>query len=746
MRCSARSTAASPLEADATRRSHREGVQWSPRLGGETRLPRRGRAAQEPVVNGSFGVVRHEGALHGLGPDYSARFAADGVTFTPALGAAVAEPATLRVSLVDVRRGRDTLCARQPEVAPDADGNQVRYRHSADIVELHDVCVDGIEQSFVFATRPPGQGDLVVRCAIATTMSLASAGDDGVRFEHPGAGGVAFGAVTGIDAAGARCRGSLRCDGTTLEMALPASFVDSATYPLVLDPLIGSSFLIANIAGGSDVQPSIAYSHGAQRHLVVWSVPMSATTAEIRAQFVTSAGFLGPQTLLSTTATPGVRPAVAFVNRYYQFVLAWAGGSVASVVLMHATTGAQTGPMVWSQAPALVTGLALGGDIRSSIFGQYEDALCVVATRNPTTAAGSVRFRTVYTDTFLATLGPVTTVYGDVPLDFGAPAAAKHVGPTFAGSGRWVCSVGWRNQANPSSPGLTCFSVDTYDGTLCDYAPTSWTTGSGSYPLHTSVAVVGDGDYLVACQASASTIALRRGHATGSCQAGSLTLGLPFDPTGPGGSDDLPEVDFTGDRYVLVWRHATATTPNVKAMSVGVAAGAGAEHYVSGPSSSPQYDPAVVALRSGGDSFSDEALILWASAGIRARQWEATTSGGVTNLGGACGTIGLNDFASYGGTPVIGGTFTVSLVSPTAPVLGLIVGFSANPFACGPCTIVPTPDVLLGGGGTVAIAVPLEASLIGATLVTQWLQWRQAGCALLPDFGFSNALSFTIGE
>ena len=50
------------------------------------------------------------------------------------------------------------------------------------------------------------------------------------------------------------------------------------------------------------------------------------------------------------------------------------------------------------------------------------------------------------------------------------------------------------------------------------------------------------------------------------------------------------------------------------------------------------------------------------------------------------------------------------------------------------------------GGGTVNVTVPFDANLIGFSLYTQWLQWRQAGCGLLPDFGFSNTLRVTIAE
>ncbi len=66
--------------------------------------------------------------------------------------------------------------------------------------------------------------------------------------------------------------------------------------------------------------------------------------------------------------------------------------------------------------------------------------------------------------------------------------------------------------------------------------------------------------------------------------------------------------------------------------------------------------------------------------------------------------------------------------------------------ACGPCTVVPSADLLLSAANPTVVAVPNTPSLIGAELYTQWLQLRPSGCPILPDFGFTNALKFTIAE
>jgi len=90
--------------------------------------------------------------------------------------------------------------------------------------------------------------------------------------------------------------------------------------------------------------------------------------------------------------------------------------------------------------------------------------------------------------------------------------------------------------------------------------------------------------------------------------------------------------------------------------------------------------------------------------------------------------------------------FGAELVMPTAPVLALVIGFTTVPIPCGPCTLVPSLDLLLPGISPTPIPIPCDANLIGAELYTQWLQLRASGCPILPDIGLSNTLKFTIAQ
>lgn len=93
---------------------------------------------------------------------------------------------------------------------------------------------------------------------------------------------------------------------------------------------------------------------------------------------------------------------------------------------------------------------------------------------------------------------------------------------------------------------------------------------------------------------------------------------------------------------------------------------------------------------------------------------------------------------------MVGTTFTIELIAPTSPVLVLVVGFSPAPQVCGPCTLVPSADVVLAGISPTAVAIPEGPALAGVNLYAQWIHYRPSGCHTLPDIGLSNCLRFGI--
>ena len=77
-------------------------------------------------------LTEHAGIVRGLGPSYSARFEAHGVTFTPALGQRVATPQTVLLTSRSARRGDAPIWQRTANPEALVVGDAVHYRHTND--------------------------------------------------------------------------------------------------------------------------------------------------------------------------------------------------------------------------------------------------------------------------------------------------------------------------------------------------------------------------------------------------------------------------------------------------------------------------------------------------------------------------------------------------------------------------------------------------------------------------------------
>lgn len=713
-------------------------------------------AAASPVV----ATARPDGSVTATGPDYHLHATRGGVAFLALLGEAKAGDATasasLQFTLESVRRGDQGLFAGPAAAAPIAGSTTtIRYQHSPTLTEVYELRADGVEQSFVFARRPAGHGDLVVRGAITTQLPLASWSDDGVRYEQDGAG-IAFGAVTGIDADGASVRGSIRAGAGFVEWVLPAAFVDAACYPLVLDPLIGNAFSIASTSGTDDVLPSVAYDNSSGRYLVVWNVVQTAAVAEVRGQFVSSAGALiGSSFVIEGDGAVGERPLVVNVNASNRFLVAFRRHAVTVlptisldddryVRAITAATGAMSQRVLLDEALAgdpVAPECALAGDLRSTAGGSNQQAIAVL--RRDAFFLNSER---------LITRSIVVPPSGDPTVGMqrlllSTTDQLQDVTITSHGgtNGRWL--VACASHATGSTPTTILGQFVDEDGDDCDVAfpIRSGTTGVGKPTAATRDGV----HFAVAWQDDASLgIAVRSVLANGNCGSLSPVLGAISDPT-TAGLDTQPQLEFARDKYVLAWKRSflTGSVPRVfvRGLDPDGCTACGEEWSVDNTLLGLD-TPAVASRWSGGNILSDEALVVWSNTAVRGRRFEASGAPQVQDLGGGC--VGPTGNApSYLGQPRLGdANFALTLPLPTAPVLAAIVGFTEVPLPCGPCTLIPNADLVIAGGGPHGIPIPCNPSWIGGQFTTQWLLFTPGGCPLLPDLALSRALRFTIVE
>ncbi|MCB9877794.1 MAG: hypothetical protein H6835_09355 [Planctomycetes bacterium] len=711
------------------------------------------------VPSRSHGVVSSDGAPAAIGPGYAARFDERGVDYVPR---PAGEGARVHMRWSAVARGDVVVWQRgHAATRPEVHGNEVIYRHSDELTERFESRVDGLEHSFVFSARPAGSGDLVVRIGLDTELGFEAAGRDrGARFVTEGIGAVTIGSVTGIDAEGLAVQGALRFVAGHLEYVLPAAFVDAACYPMVLDPLIGSVIAIGNAAGVDDVRPSVAYDESNARYLVVWNAGGGSVASDILGQFVSPTGALigGVMSFGYGELTSGQSLAnVNGVNRFLLGYINWTSpsGAVITTYLrvraIDAGTGAMSNSVLLDSTMSYDVDLgnvAVGGDSRP-VITQHT---AMVAWHNSYSTQTKARAISV------PLAGDPTTVGSQASLTYGNH---RHVGITaFGGAGlRWMVTF-----TNAGSPYEIMASVLEGAANVC-HGPVAVAGNATSLVDHPAVASSDGTNFLVAWhQHSGSGLdEIRMCTLTwsGACGAGTLTPGPELGLPSSGELRDQPALAFAKDKYVLTWLQQASLGSVTQAKAMGLdpttcAACGNVLGLESGLSALITQSAPVVASRcAGGDFASDEALLCWSNLTIRGRLFEARGTGSATSLGGKCvagggggggGGGGFNE-ASYSGEPVIGNAnFQLVLSSPTVPVLAAIIGFSQAGFPCGPCTLVPSLDVIVAGPGPVAVPLPCDVGLLGATFWSQWLLWSQGGCPLVPDFGLSDAMQFTIGE
>ncbi|MEM7201365.1 MAG: hypothetical protein AAF628_13935 [Planctomycetota bacterium] len=310
-----------------------------------------------------------DGQLLGHGADYRVAFGDDQVEFTPALGRQVSRtsPWTFTLTTVD----RDGAHLGRDRATRSHQDNIVRYGHGT-FDEVYEVRADGLKQSFVFHRVPAGHGDLVVRGRVTTHMR-GELVRDGLKFDADGIGHVQVDPVVGFDGDGRTVRGSIAWSATgEIEMRLPAPFVDRATLPLTLDPLI-SFFAVSSVQDEED--PDVASNPTTGRSLAVWTRYYASNDADIMGNFIGADGSLvgGTFFIRSTVGGLAFDPHVCFVEQNTSFVAIWNENLDVWAKGVESSSGALTPLAQVTNNTAVEFNLDIGGDIS----GVDNDAIAV---------------------------------------------------------------------------------------------------------------------------------------------------------------------------------------------------------------------------------------------------------------------------------------------------------------------------------------------------------------------------------
>lgn len=701
------------------------------------------------VTQGFVVATEIDGAPFAAGRDYKARFRDTGVAFTPMLGGQAPRNLPLTLSLRHVRRGAAKVEA--PPVRPTRDGRTVRYVRDG-FVERYDVRSEGLEQSFEFGHRPAGEGDLVVQIAAATELVPEPRPDGTVAWVWPGLGGVHLGAVTGIDADGHTCPGTVRLAPGGLELVLPAAFVDTAVYPLVLDPLIGAEFYTSPTSRA--FLPNVCATSGtgtyADRFLVTYVVQASFRDSDVHAvQIENGAVVPGTEVVLAAgddEIETGPRMGFYTVGASLGWVgsILWASSPFApfrlrlvavapypnstprSSGLFETLTGLDAdfvgkggatvgdGVVVWGDAAGiggrLAGGLLIG--VQSPVRLVADPEAVDVAIGKHRGPAGEILLvwcqpvlgtAAVFAQRFTGALQPIGSPLRVSDTTHGA--SAPRVDGDLDGSGSWL--VAWERNELAGAPGLRDIAAARIVRT---------TTGLAIATPQTLVeATVGEDEF-------------------------------------------TPDVADLGSRFLLAWAQNSTTDDGCRAKllrddctrcnDVMEFDGLAASARTRTPSIAAQV-PGAADSRPTMLVFAEQAAL--ASARVVAQGVAAEAAGTPPlDLGGGCGLGGTA--GTSGGGFVVGNdefALTVTGADPSA-ILFRSLGFPGSGIQCALCTLTQPLAfefaVNVAGSASTPYPVPCTSAFTGLALEFQWVSFLSTWnpCPAAPGLSATNRLQIQL--
>lgn len=693
-------------------------------------------------------VFAHDGALLGIARRYRASFEPRSITYRPALGRAAPAAHSFQLQLQHIHRGDTPIlnAAKQtPEISHDR--QQVIY-HWPGIQERYQTTTAGLEQSFVFAERPAGTGDLVVSLDLQTTLPLT--GDGKAAWLDTAGNGVTIGAVSGIDAVGRTTPGTLHCGQHKLELRLPGWFVDAASYPLILDPLIGTA---VNALPNADCDfPDCAYDAYTDSYCVAWTQYFGGGASDIVGSVWAASDLSFAYAFAVNQAVDADSVRVCNIAGSGVFVMVWVayeiqGNRIAGIAFDPLQAQATN---VWTlYGPAGVHSPIVSGE--ASVQGDS----CIIAWQDLTYGLVGCTLQ-VNLQLQVGATQPVQLAGGAVAepcfsKQGGAPGLHLLVWvdrPT--GLPGWVRARLFDYQLNPLGPGAWV-QTGTQD---CGWP-----------------AVDGDGfRFLVAWEeqelANPSLTDIRGRLLTVGPQ-GITSQGAVQDwVRHPGRADFAPDVAMLGDKYGLVYMSAAPqAAPFSDDAWARVLSGNGAPiggelrlDLVPGNVYRYEHAPRLIGCVDGDPaSIFDDGLVVFADQSVTTADSDVGLQqivpmgpgGSVTDLGGGCGPGGL---AVANGACALGNQdFRCELYGAQAlSIPFLLLGLPGPLQQCGFCSLLQPLSCQFvanqAGYASAPLPLPGNPALVGLPLRFQFatFQVNYVGCPQTPGLAASNMVEAVV--
>ena len=182
----------------------------------------------------------------------------------------------------------------------------LEYRHGEGIIERYLVKSGGVEQQFVLP-GPYAGGDVLLAGSVETDLvPEATSSFEGIAFRRGDTTPLFYGESKAVDAAGRTALLEERWSDGELIIVVPASFLASARFPVLVDPWIGSR---ATVDPSIDLaqNPAVATNGNGLQALTVWST--NATSPQsIRGRIIGLRGntIHGPIPVVDESSASGV--------------------------------------------------------------------------------------------------------------------------------------------------------------------------------------------------------------------------------------------------------------------------------------------------------------------------------------------------------------------------------------------------------------------------------------------------------
>ena len=293
-----------------------------------TRLPKGTResliAMRQDILKEKEGIFgnnnRHYGVTLGRGS----------IQFAPNYGPRDTPQPNISYRFTELRVGKEILATGAP-VAPVAKPEERAVVYSRGVVEEQYLLgTESLEQTFVIKELPKHRGEITITGAVSANLKPPIDGTTAKRlaFEHEGIEAIFFSDAVVFDASGKSLPLDLTYSQGQVRITVPESWVAQAVATIVIDPVVGSPFLIDDSVTFFSGRPpcDVAYNPAREEWLVVWNEQFGATSfdLDVYGRRVDPTGaLLGSQLAIGTTSHGEYETTVSYAPNVDRYLVAW---------------------------------------------------------------------------------------------------------------------------------------------------------------------------------------------------------------------------------------------------------------------------------------------------------------------------------------------------------------------------------------------------------------------------------------